>query len=113
MDGDGAGKASLNRISYSVFYAGFPEAGYFFTSAVTQAAVQINRGMGTAAEQGFRHFIYRQAVITEDGVDTISCQIAVQDEYRNLSGGFKKISVIFFRILHEIGACKKQGIHIP
>lgn len=91
------------------FYAGFPEACYFFTSAVAQAPVQIDRGMGTAAEQGFRHLIYRQAVITEDGVDTISRQIAVQDENRNLSGGFKKISVIFFRILHEIGACKNRA----
>ena len=62
----------------------------FFSSAVTQAAVQINRGMGTAVEQGFRHLIYRQAVITEDGVDTISCQIAVQDEYRNLPAASKR-----------------------
>ena len=45
-------------------------------------------------------------------MNVIACQITVQNKNWHLAGGLKEISIIFFSILHEIGADKKQGIHI-
>lgn len=95
MDRRRAGKCASFSVRYAVLFTGLLKSGQFPFPAVAQAAVEIDRGTGTALNQCVCHFTHCQTVITEHGMNVIACQITVQNKNWHLAGGLKEISIIF------------------